>query len=160
MSTDLNCHGFAVTTGRARATTGYAWLNMSRTDCSFTQHNDKDKSFKVPRLRMHIQMHQLARKQAPFTTNAHTQSARHDRWEKTQRSAVSRASLRQDSDSFTSPWLRRWSWPKPIFPQSLRCNIPYRSATVLKCKSAKWLPVYCQLLFKLHCALYCQTKRL
>lgn len=50
-----------------------------------------------------------------FHHHQHTQTARHDRWEKTQRSAVSRASLRQDSGSFTSPWLRRWSWPKPIF---------------------------------------------
>lgn len=87
---------------------------MSRTDCSFTQLGDKDKSFKVSCLHIHIQMQQPAGKQAPFTTGTHAGFAQHDRWEKTQRSAVSRASFRQDSDSFTSPWLRRWSWPKQI----------------------------------------------
>lgn len=39
-------------------------------------------------------------------TNAPSRTL-HDRWEKTQRSAVSRASRRQDSASFTSPWLQR-----------------------------------------------------
>lgn len=88
---------------------------MSRTECSFTQLCDKDKSFKVSRLHIHLQMQHPAGKQALFTTDTHTGFAQDDRWEKTQRSAISRASLRQDSDSFTSPWLRRRSWPKQIF---------------------------------------------
>lgn len=46
--TDLNCHGSPVTTSRAGAAAGHARLNMSRTDCLFTQRNDKDGSFRVP----------------------------------------------------------------------------------------------------------------
>lgn len=55
-------------------------------------------------------------------TYTHAHIYQHDRWEKTQRSAVSRASLRQDSGSFTSPWLRRLSWPKAIHG---RCSLTY-----------------------------------
>lgn len=48
MSADLIFHSFLVTTGRAGARTGYAWLHTSKTKCSFMQFSDKDKSFKVP----------------------------------------------------------------------------------------------------------------
>lgn len=131
MSTDLNCIGFPVTTGRAGSRARYGWLNTRRTDCSFTQHNDKDRSFKVPKcmrtskcIQWHANKHQHTHK------HTHTHSAQRDRWEKTQRSAVSRASLRQDSGSFTSPWLRRWSWPKPIFSTVIAL---YYTVQVSKC---------------------------
>lgn len=94
---------------------GHAWVNMSRMDCLFRHLDGKKKSFKVSCLHIQNQMQLPAGKQAIFTTDTHTRFAQHDRWDETQRSAVSRVSLRQDSDSFTSPWLRRWSWPKQIF---------------------------------------------
>ncbi len=133
MSTDLNWPGFPVTTGRAGARAGYAWLNMSRTDCSFTQHNDKDRSFKVPHLHTHIQMHRLARKQASFTTGAHTYIQTHTH---TQLSMIDgkrhkgqqSAGLHLDRTRVLLHHLDLGDGadPKRSFPQSLHCNIQYR----------------------------------
>lgn len=67
--TDLNCHGSAVTTSRAGAAAGHARLNMSRTDCLFTQRNDKDGSFRVP---PHPNVHVVAHKQASLSTGTHS----------------------------------------------------------------------------------------
>lgn len=64
MSTDLNCHGSPVSAGEAGAGAGYARLNMSRTDCSFTQRDDRDGSFNVSRSHAHIRVHKLTRKQS------------------------------------------------------------------------------------------------
>lgn len=133
MSTDLNRHGFPVTICRAGARAGYAWLNMSRTDCSCTQHNDKDRSFKVPHLHAHIQMHQLACKQALFTTATQTHTLlgmidgkRH----KGQQSA----GLHLDRTWVILHHLDLGDGADPnrSFPQPLHCNIQYRSAIVLK----------------------------
>lgn len=69
--TDLNCHGSAVTTSRAGAAAGHARLNMSRTDCLFTQCNDKDGSFRVPP-RQNPNVHVVAHKEASFSTGTHS----------------------------------------------------------------------------------------
>ena len=133
MSTDLNCHSFPVTTGRAGARAGYAWLNMSRTDCSFRQHNDKDRSFKVPHLHAHILMHKVAHKQASLTrdTRTYTLLGMIDR---KRHKGQQSAGLHLDRTRVLLHHLdlRDGADPNRSFPQSLHCNIQCRSATVLK----------------------------
>ena len=143
MSTDLNCHGFPVTTGRAGAGAGYAWLNMSRTDCSFTQRDDKDGSFKVSHLRAHVQKctNWHANKHPSSLTRTHTHA--HTRTHTYTRLGVidgkrhkgqQSAGLHLDRTRVLLHHLDLGDGADPnwSFPQPLHCNIQYRSANVLK----------------------------
>lgn len=106
ISADLKCHGSLrhPTSGRLWPRFGHARLNRSRTGCLFTQCRDRDGSLGAtakPKKKKKT-LHGVAQT-STAGARAHAQTAQRDRWGKTQRSAVSRASLRQDSASFTSP---------------------------------------------------------
>lgn len=132
MSTDLNYHGFPVTTGRA----GPGWI------CLAEYEQDRLLIHATQQQRQILQSPSLAYTypNVPTSTqtstlhhwNTHIHRACHNRCEKTQRSAVSRPSLRQDSGPFTSPWLRRWSCPKLIFSTVVAQYIHFNLTTHLK----------------------------
>lgn len=112
---------------------------MSRTDCSFSQLNDKNKSFKASLVHMRVQ---LACKQALLAADTHIHillSMIDGKRHKGQQSA----GLHLDRTRILLHHLdlEDGADPNGSFPQSLHYNVQYRSATVLKGYSSSWPPV-------------------